>query len=170
MRRLTLLRHADARWRDPAIADIDRPLNRRGTAEAEAIARRLAELGLRPALLLTSPARRAEQTSAILARELNLPTRSVRREDSLYLAESAEILRLLHELGPRIGHALLVGHNPGITDLANQLGPQPCNSYLATGAVCSLSFDAPGWTDIGPSTCRDVMTEAPRPRLFARWA
>src|SRR5207248_280159 len=58
MKRLTLMRHADARWNDPALPDLERPLNRRGAAAAEAMARRLLELELVPDLLLASPARR----------------------------------------------------------------------------------------------------------------
>jgi len=68
MKRLTLMRHADARWNDPAMPDLDRPLNRRGTAAAEAMARRLLDLELIPDLLLASPARRTQQTADIVAR------------------------------------------------------------------------------------------------------
>ena len=46
MKRLTLMRHADAQWKDPEVADFARPLNRRGHSEAEAMARRLIELKL----------------------------------------------------------------------------------------------------------------------------
>ena len=46
MKRLTLMRHADARWKDAGISDLERPLNRRGTTAAEAMARRLLELEL----------------------------------------------------------------------------------------------------------------------------
>jgi len=66
MKRLTLMRHADARWNDPAISDLERPLNRRGIGAAQAMARRLLELQLIPDLLLTSPARRAQQTADIV--------------------------------------------------------------------------------------------------------
>ncbi|MBV9912339.1 MAG: histidine phosphatase family protein, partial [Sinobacteraceae bacterium] len=95
MKRLTLMRHADAQWRDPNITDFDRPLNRRGSAEAEAMSRRLGELGLVPAVLLTSTARRAQQTAEIVARQLGMATRLVHCEESLYLAAAPEILRLV---------------------------------------------------------------------------
>ena len=48
VKRLTLMRHADARWQDAGLSDLERPLNRRGSAAAEAMARRLAELKLVP--------------------------------------------------------------------------------------------------------------------------
>jgi len=92
MKRLTLMRHADARWSDPGTPDLERPLNRRGTGAAETMARRLLELELIPDLVLASPARRTQQTAEILARELSLPPRRVLREDLLYLASAAEML------------------------------------------------------------------------------
>ena len=88
MKRLTLMRHADARWKDPGVSDFERPLNRRGTTAAEAMARRLLELELVPDLLLASPARRTQQTAEIVARELSLPPRHVLREEALYLASA----------------------------------------------------------------------------------
>src|SRR4030081_2679456 len=95
MKRLTLMRHADARWNDPGIPDLERPLNRRGTAAAQAMARRLLHLELIPDLLLASPARRTQQTADIVARELSLPARRVLREDALYLGRAPGRLKLV---------------------------------------------------------------------------
>ena len=80
MKRLTLMRHANAQWKDPQISDFDRPLNRRGNSEAEAMGRRLLELQLVPTSLLSSTARRAEQTADIVARELGVSARNIRTE------------------------------------------------------------------------------------------
>ena len=68
MRRLTLMRHADARWKDAAVSDLERSLSRRGSTAAELMARRLLELELVPDLVLVSPARRTQQTAEIVAR------------------------------------------------------------------------------------------------------
>src|ERR1700757_3668814 len=100
MKRLTLMRHADARWSDPGTPDLERPLNRRGTAAAEAMARRLLELELSPDLLRVSRPPRTKEPAASLARELSLPPRRVLREDALYLASAPEMLRLVQRSGP----------------------------------------------------------------------
>ena len=169
MKRLTLMRHANAQWKDPQVSDFDRPLNRRGTSEAEAMSRRLIELKLIPTLVLTSSARRARQTADIVARELGLPPRKVRTDESLYLAPAEDILRAIQTTGPRIPHLMIVGHNPGITDLANLLAPtSPVD--LATAAMCSLTFDTRNWADAKASTLRDARSESPPARLFALWA
>ncbi len=102
MKRLTLMRHANAEWKDPQISDFDRPLNRRGQSEAEAMGRRLLELQLTPAILLASSARRAEQTAEIVARELGVGARNRRSEEPLYLTQAEDILRVVQTTGPRL--------------------------------------------------------------------
>lgn len=169
MKCLTLMRHANAQWKDPQISDFDRPLNRRGTSEAEAMSRRLIELKLIPTMVLTSSARRAQQTADIVARELGIPARNMRTDEALYLAPAADILQLIHATGPRIPHLLIVGHNPGITELANLLAPI-AHIELATAAMCSLTFDSRGWADVKAGNLRDVRSESPPARLFALWA
>jgi phosphohistidine phosphatase len=169
VKRLTLMRHANAQWKDPQISDFDRPLNRRGTGEAEAMSRRLIELKLIPTIVLTSSARRAQQTADILVRELGVPARDLRSDEALYLAPAEEILRVIQTTGPRIPHLLIVGHNPGITELANLLAPD-AHVELATAAMCSLTFDTRSWADVKAGNLKDVRSESPPARLFALWA
>ena len=169
MKRLTLMRHANAQWKDPQVSDFDRPLNRRGTSEAEAMSRRLIELKLIPTILLTSSARRAQQTADIVARELGVLPRNMRSEESLYLAPVADILRVIQTTGPRIPHLMIVGHNPGITEIANLLAPT-ARIDLATAAICSLTFDVRSWLDVQADRLREVRSESPPARLFALWA
>ncbi len=166
MKRLTLMRHADARWNDPAISDLERPLNRRGTAAAQAMARRLLNLELIPDLLLASPARRTQQTADIVARELSLPARLVLREEALYLASAPDMLKLVLGTGPRVAHLLVIAHNPGVSELVQLLIPQRSSAGLATAALCSIAFDAAHWTAIGSAAVTDVQREKPPARLF----
>jgi phosphohistidine phosphatase len=167
MKRLTVMRHADARWKDHAAGDFARPLNRRGLAGAEAMAKRLLELELVPDRLLASTARRAEQTADIVARELALSVRHVQREEALYLASAADMLALIRETGPRIAHLMVIAHNPGASDLIHLLVPQGGISTLPTAALCSIVFETEDWTSIGPEHVKDVHHQAPPSRL--RW-
>jgi len=166
MKRLTVMRHADARWKDPGTDDFARPLNRRGLSGAEAIAKRLLELEFVPDRLLASTARRAEQTADIVARELSLSVRHVQREERLYLASAADMLRLIQETGPRIAHLMVIGHNPGASDLIHLLVPRGGISTLTTAALCSIVFDTEHWHAIGPDCVKEVHHQAPPSRLF----
>jgi len=170
VKRLTLMRHADAQWKDPEVADFARPLNRRGSGEAEAMGRRLADLALVPDLIITSPARRAQQTAELMARELALAPRSIRFEEPLYLAGAQDILKLARGIGPRFPHLLIIGHNPGISELAHLLAPSTDMSGLAPAAFSSITFDVEQWSAVGPAVMRDVVSEAPPSRLFSLFA
>ena len=170
MKRLTLMRHADAHWKDPDIADFARPLNRRGIAEAEAMARRLAELQLIPDRLMASPARRTQQTSDIVARELALAARQVRHDEALYLAGARDILKIIRTTGPRVRHLMIIGHNPGISQLVRLLAAEHGVGELATGAMCSLAFTTDKWSIAAAALVTEVQSEAPQPSLFSLWA
>ena len=165
MKRLTLMRHADARWNDRGLSDLERPLNRRGIAAAEAMARRLVHLELIPDLLVVSPARRTQQTAEIVARELALPPRRVLREDSLYLASAHDMLRTVHGSGPRIAHLFVIAHNPGLSELVQLLVPED-ERGLATAAVCSIAFQCDTWIGVCAANARDIKRETPPGRLF----
>jgi phosphohistidine phosphatase len=160
------MRHAEARWKDAGISDLERPLNRRGTSAAEAMARRLQELKLVPDLLVVSPALRTRQTADIVARELAVPARRVLHEEALYLASAADLLKVVQGMGPRVAHMLLVAHNPGVSELVQLLVPEADASGLPTAALCSISFDTAHWTAIGVAAVRDVQREAPSKGLF----
>lgn len=64
---LTLLRHAKSSWKSDALSDFDRPLNSRGRQDAPEMARRLQAAGIRPSLIVSSPAKRAWSTAKEVA-------------------------------------------------------------------------------------------------------
>ncbi|HUA90680.1 MAG TPA: histidine phosphatase family protein [Steroidobacteraceae bacterium] len=171
MKRLTLMRHGDARWKDSAQSDLERPLNRRGTVAAEAMARRLLELELLPDLLLVSPARRAQQTADIVARELALPARRVLREENLYLASAGDLLAAAHQTGPRVAHLMVIAHNPGLSDLLRMLAPADAQARsLGTAALCSLTFECEAWPALGSVPVQDALHASPPSGLFGLFA
>lgn len=146
MKHLTLVRHGQAEWKESAAADFDRPLTRRGLAEALDMARRLRARDLPPpGLIMTSPARRAVETAEAIARESGLTARVVKRIATLYLASPAELADAIRATGPRVSHLLIVGHNPGISDFARQCAPAAGIPSFATGASCILSIDSEDW-------------------------
>ena len=172
MKRLTLMRHADAQWKDPEVADFARPLNRRGHSEAELMARRLIELALIPDLIVTSSARRAAQTAEIITNELSLLPRTIRYEEALYLGGAQDILKLVRTIGPRVSHLMIIGHNPGISEAAHLLVPDREMEGLSTAALCSITFEIEQWSAVAPSVVRESMNEGPPSPsgLFSRLA
>jgi phosphohistidine phosphatase len=90
----------------------------------------------------------------------------VLHEDALYLASAADVLRVVQAIGPRVTHLLVVAHNPGVSELVQQLVPEAEASGLATAAVCSMTFDTAHWTAIGVAAVKDVQRETPSRGLF----
>ena len=107
--------------------------------------KRIHDHGVRPSLIVTSPATRAWATAKIIARELNYPREFLQREDHLYHASLDEILDIITAQDNGFNNLMLVGHNPGLTDLVNFL--QPGLTYnLPTAGVVSVEIDQENWS------------------------
>ena len=162
-KRITLLRHAKSSWKDASLADRDRPLNRRGNKTAPDMGKRLAELGVRPSLLLTSPAKRARETARLIARELNYPLEFIQSESDLYLATPETILQIVARQDNGFNDVMLFGHNPGITELANRLGDRNIDNVPTCGMV-GIELDVKEWTEIVAADGKTVFFDYPKNR------
>ena len=116
MHTIYLLRHAKSSWADPSLPDRERPLAPRGRRDAKRIASHLREGRVEPELVLCSSAARASQTLELVRRALGAAT--VRLEDGLYAASAEELLERLRTVPEDVASVLLIGHNPGLQDVA----------------------------------------------------
>ncbi|MDP4024764.1 histidine phosphatase family protein [Methylobacterium sp. NEAU 140] len=158
MRRLILLRHAKSD-RPAGVPDSERPLNGRGRRAAPAVGGRLAAEGLRPDLALVSAAARTRETWAALAPALGEP--EMRAVAEIYEAPAERILDAVRAAPDAAGTVMVVGHNPGLGDLAAALvgdGPRKLRTRLATefptAAFAVIAFDAQTWAGIAPGQGR----------------
>ncbi len=119
MAQLLLLRHAKSSWDDPSVPDHQRPLNGRGERAARAMSNAFATLHLAPDLALVSSSRRTQQTFEAL--KLSREATEVEITDDLYLADAESILERLRRLPEGTRSVLVVGHNPGLYDVAIEL-------------------------------------------------
>jgi phosphohistidine phosphatase len=151
--RLTLIRHANAEWKDSSFDDVERPLNPRGMREAESIGKLLMEQKLVPDVMLVSTAQRTKQTAEILLRRLDLPARRVQFSEQLYLARPDAILALAQATAAAVRHLAIVGHNPGISELARSLAPEAAPvGDLSTGSACTLTFVVESWAGLAAAS------------------
>ncbi len=164
-RRLILLRHAKSDW--PDVPDRDRPLAKRGRRDAPRIGRWLHDRGYLPDLVVCSNARRTRQTWELVAPELG-GSPSVTFEPRAYAASAQALLYLAQELPGRYRAALLIGHNPGLAELANSLaGPPAGNGRLSpaglrfpTAAVAVFEFSE-DWAALSSGHARLLAYTAP---------
>ena len=148
--RLLLIRHAKSDWGDPRLPDHERPLNDRGRRDAPRMGAWIAERGLAPAEVLCSDAQRTRETLALMLPAWTPPSRTEHRRE-LYHAPPEAMLRVLVEAeGDSVA---LIGHNPGIGQLAGLLARRapdhPRWNDYPTCAVAALSFEAESWSAIG---------------------
>jgi phosphohistidine phosphatase len=161
---LILLRHAKSDW--PDVPDLDRPLAKRGRRDAPRIGRWLHEQGYRPDVVVCSAALRTRQTWDLVAPELG-GSPSVRFEPRAYAASALTLLYLAQELPGRYLTALLIAHNPGLSELAASLaapasavnGGRPAISLpTAAAAVLELPGD---WPSLTPGQARLISLTTP---------
>jgi phosphohistidine phosphatase len=164
-RRLYLLRHAKSSWKEQGLADHDRPLARRGRRAAKAVRRHLRDEGIDPELVLCSTATRARQTLEGI--ESALGRGATRVEPELYGAGAAALLARVQEVPARVRSVMVIGHNPGMEQLALLLacdGPrrQELEAKFPTAALATLAFSGPGWSALDRGTAELIDFVRPR--------
>lgn len=137
-RTLVLLRHAKA---EPASgwSDVDRRLTPRGRADAGAAGAWLSTHGLRPDLVICSPARRTRQTWHGVALALPPGRREVRYERSLYDGSARDLLRAIATTPDEVRTVLLIGHNPAVSELSALLDPAGATADSGGLRTCGLA-------------------------------
>jgi phosphohistidine phosphatase len=143
-RHLALLRHAKSSWDNAACADHDRPLAPRGRRAAELLREHLRQQSDPPTLVLCSSARRTQETFAAIAPALGDDVELL-VEPELYGASAGELLERIHAVPDAHVSAMVIGHNPGMEDLATMLAARGVDGALdrmsmkfPTGALARL--------------------------------
>lgn len=161
MKTLILVRHAKSSWKDPSLADRDRPLNKRGKRDAPEMGRRLAARGGAPDLIVSSPANRALATARIIAAAVGYTAEKIREDERLYLASPAGILEAIRDLEDGYERVFLFGHNPGLTELVNELS-EPAVDNVPTCGVVELRLAADRWADLSRNTIQRAGIDTPK--------
>ena len=150
-RRLILLRHAKSSWKDASLPDAERPLAPRGRRAIVLVRQHLRAIDIDVDLVLCSPARRTSQTWDGLRLRGKPELRFVRE---IYEATANQLLEVLNHVDRKYRAVLLIGHNPGLEDLADGLVSGGDEESLArlregfpTAAVAILSSDHE-WSDL----------------------
>ena len=160
MKRLFLLRHAKTEPAGPEIEDHERKLLARGRSDAPAMGAYLSGKKYFPDLIVSSNARRAVETVEFLIG--SLPNKQpIEYTDRLYLVGTNEMLAVVRSAPATVASLMIVGHNPGMEQLASALSRQPVkrkerNRFDAieekfpTCALAVLDFEVPRWRDVAP--------------------
>jgi len=151
---LLVLRHAKSSWGDPALADHDRPLNKRGKKDAPRIGALLRREDLTPELIISSTARRARTTAEIVVEHSGCEGQ-LRLERDLYAAGPEAYLQVLAELPDEYQRVMLVGHNPGLEELLEMLTGD--YERLPTAALAQVRLPIKRWRDLAEEASGELV-------------
>ena len=148
MKRLYLVRHAKSDWGKPGLADFDRPLNKRGKKDAPKMGEHLKSVWqVKPDYVLCSTAKRAQATAKRLLKALEYPKDQIVWQERIYSGHSTDILDLVRRIDSGCEQVMVIGHNPDITELINDLTGSDIFDVPTCG-VAGIDLDIDVWQDV----------------------
>jgi phosphohistidine phosphatase len=160
-RTLFLVRHAKSSWDESGLDDKERPLNSRGKEEAPKMGKHLSGYSIKPELITSSPAVRALKTAEKIAKELGFKKSDVLVNEMIYTFNGGKLMDVVKGLDDKCRSVMLVGHNPAITALANELSSEEIDNIPTCGVVL-LELGAGKWKDIGKNACKLLEFDYPK--------
>jgi phosphohistidine phosphatase len=145
MKSLFLIRHAKSSWDNAAIPDFDRPLNKRGTQDADEMAKRLAKKINSIDALISSPAQRAKTTAEKFIETFGKEKSQIIFEQGLYMSTGSFFNQLINNIDNSFNTVAIFSHNPGITDFVNTLTPAIRTDNMPTCSIFAVKAATDNW-------------------------
>jgi phosphohistidine phosphatase len=145
LKELYLIRHAKSSWDNPILVDFERPLNSRGKRDAPRMASLLADEIKGIDYIASSPARRARETALEFSRKYSID--EIDFKESIYESSVENLNNVINSFNDQYSKAILIGHNPSLTYLANYyLGDSV--GHLPTCGIIGIEFHVKQWNMI----------------------
>lgn len=161
MKTLYILRHAKSACAHLGQKDYDRALDEQGARDAAAVGARMRAQGMQPELVVSSSALRAVNTAIIVCTALQIAPDAIVQERKIYLAGSPKLQQLISFFDEEASSALLVAHNPALTDLVNDLAHAAIDHIPPAGLVCiELAIDY--WAQLLPGVGKVLHIDFPK--------
>ena len=160
MKTLLLMRHAKSSWKFKDLTDHQRPLNKRGRTDAPLMGHLILDRELVPQRILCSTAERARQTAQILVDTIKFQG-EVSYLDRLYMAESEDHLAVLSDLPDTVERVMVIGHNPGLETLLQELSGRI--ESLPTAVLAHIVLPIDHWSQLNGEASGE-MVEIWRPK------
>jgi phosphohistidine phosphatase len=161
MKTIYIVRHAKSSWDFPHLSDHERPLIEKGKKRTKLINKYLTDNKITVDMMLSSHATRAIETAGIIARAIAYPKGLIRIDPMIYHTTSDRIAEQFYDLSDDIKSAMLVGHNPTLTNFVNDF-IDPKIDWLPTSAVVCLQFEADKWVNLSMAKHRTIFLITPR--------
>lgn len=164
-RTLIIMRHAKTETQGRNQEDFDRQLTPQGRADAATMAESLAANGFRSEVILCSAAKRTTQTAQIVASKLGIPSEQIQAHQDLYLCFAEIFNKKIQGLNDNVFQYMFVGHNPGISELIEDLCPGAIGQALPTAGLVVLRFKGKSWKEMFTQDIEIAFIDAPKNHL-----
>jgi phosphohistidine phosphatase len=161
MKTLFLLRHAKSSWDDSKLKDFERTLSGRGLTDAPTMGARFLDRGKQVDCIISSPAVRAKSTAKLFAEAIGFPVADLASNPELYFAGAPMFLKATSLLDEDFDSAILVGHNPAITEFANTMAGTDIENIPTCGLV-ELTLPIDNWSDVELASATLVNFDYPK--------
>ncbi len=161
MKLLYILRHAKSDWVDFSVSDFDRTLSERGERDVPKMGDFLAKKGTLLDRIISSSAVRAKTTALKIAPYVKYSVENIIFEQVLYLAEQNTIKYLIQNQPDEVKKLMIVGHNPGLTDIVNTLISTKIDE-IPTAGIVALRFSTEKWSEISKENATFWFFESPK--------
>ena len=155
------MRHAKANLGDAFENDFDRTLSDRGKKDAPEMGKRLKKNGVKPDLIISSPAARALKTAKEVAKEIDYPEKNIVTEPEIYQADIIDLIKVIRNLDDKNNKVMLFGHNPGLTGLVGYLTNQFIDN-IPTSGVVQINFDFQTWKQVTQQSGKFISFDYPK--------
>jgi phosphohistidine phosphatase len=160
MKTLYLVRHAEAETKQKQ-PDYKRALTDSGVKEAELMGKKMLKAGMEPEHIISSHATRAFETAKILAKELRFPEKNIEIQRDIFENDPGMLLDVVTHIEERFNSAMLVGHNPSVTQFAMSLYPAFTSSMHTCGLVI-LRSHSNSWAEFSHADIEFVLYDYPK--------
>ncbi|ATB69757.1 putative phosphohistidine phosphatase [Sulfurospirillum diekertiae] len=164
MKKIYLIRHAKSSWKDETIDDFERPLNSRGKRDVAFMGKRLKLFDVKPDIIYTSPAKRAEKTAKELVKEMDYDKKKIKSIDSLFESSYEQYMELIHATDDQYTEIFIIAHNPTITEVGERLSGAIL-SNIPTCAIVCISFDVESFKEITEESGHILFFDYPKKHL-----
>lgn len=159
MKKLYIIRHAKSSWGDAELNDFERPLSKRGKANAPMMGERLKIKGVMPDIIISSPAKRAKSTAEMIAKEVGYE-KKVLFDENIYESSVATLRKILTSVNDENSTVFLFGHNPELNMLVDYYVKFYEN--IPTCGVVEIEFACDMWADIEPKNAKLISFDYPK--------
>lgn len=161
MKKIYFIRHAKSSWKDETIDDFERPLNSRGKRDVAFMGKRLKMFEVKPDIIYTSPAVRAQKTAKELVKEMDYDKKKIKTIDTLFESSYEHYMDLIHATDDQYASIFIIAHNPTITEVGERLSGAIL-SNIPTCAIVCISFEVESFKDISEESGHILFFDYPK--------